>query len=675
MTAPKMSDQSADFQRSHVFINFNSRGWTSKDGLCSEYYCVLCPDETQPLGYGSITNSSHGKSNFQSHLRSKTHNDAPLASLARCPVHRKKIDDLKAAIRERERLDVELKRAREGAAPDTPAKVRKALTQTTLKTETRRRATDDEMVALFCSSPIPFYLLDHPVLKYCFNTELTGDELKKLCVTKGRESVPSDITDASAFCDLCKIHDEWISFGIHCPVKKIHCTAQCTVLKEGKTTDDLEVVLQTFLDRMKELRNDIIAMTADNATNVQGLEKMLAKHNIWELPCWPHTTQLLVGDLEDTEFWRGQLETIEALCQRMEEVRKVSLPQIGVTRWWSRYERCASALAKDNEHSFFTGAEKQSLVAYLLGFLAFRIFGKVCEASGTTALECINGFYAVYSESASTAQLQAEVQRFCRARFYRQLNTDVFGALVCLSPTLRWTSYPEKFPLCRDIVKRVAEFYFAKASRRTNIPSGYSVEQLDSQIDRFFKGDRPAHLWNNDFWKSDTAFKDFTILWRLRIALNGIHFSESHCERNFGHHKHVINKKRSNLSDEVIQGMMQFYYNHPGRKQTREDDRAMGPAIHQSVQLQGAAQLKELLMVKTDVCERDFNIWWDMYNMCLKLEKLRGKKKFTIDGKEYKIVGTDFKSVDSTVTLEAAGKQRTHKAFTEQFYNWLPDNF
>ena len=48
----------------------------------------------------------------------------------------------------------------------------------------------------------------------------------------------------------------------------------------------------------------------------------------------------------------------------------------------------------------------------------------------------------------------------------------------------------------------------------------------------------------------------------FRQALNRIHFSETHTEREFGHMLHIENKKR-HLFDDLLEGMVRVLLNDP----------------------------------------------------------------------------------------------------------------
>ena len=63
----------------------------------------------------------------------------------------------------------------------------------------------------------------------------------------------------------------------------------------------------------------------------------------------------------------------------------------------------------------------------------------------------------------------------------------------------------------------------------------------------------------------------------FRQAINRIHFSETHTEREFGHMLHIENKKR-HLSDDLLEGMVRVFFNDPqnlnrrkARKEHEED--------------------------------------------------------------------------------------------------------
>ena len=78
------------------------------------------------------------------------------------------------------------------------------------------------------------------------------------------------------------------------------------------------------------------------------------------------------------------------------------------------------------------------------------------------------------------------------------------------------------------------------------------------------------------YWRSSISQK-YKHIRVFRQAINRIHFSETHTEREFGHMLHIENKKR-HLSDDLLEGMVRVFFNdpqnlnrHKARKEREED--------------------------------------------------------------------------------------------------------
>jgi len=158
-------------------------------------------------------------------------------------------------------------------------------------------------------------------------------------------------------------------------------------------------------------------------------------------------------------------------------------------------------------------------------------------------------------------------------------------------------------------------------------------------------------------------------LHNFRGALNSIHSSETHIERAFGQHKHVVNKKRSTLGAKVVEGMLRVFYNHPKRHEIRESEIQLSNATQERQKEKAALVLG--MMKDQDVTEKSFEKWWEMFQHSKVVDKLRRKKELQVIEHglpvTVRIESTTFNKVDATVKLE--GKEEL-KVYGPKCVQW-----
>ena len=368
----------------------------------TKMYCTLCKPKTK--GEYKLVGDNVGHSNLHVHLRRHPTWKDDVATAE----HKQKYAEVKT--------ELAAKRQRDGEC-DAPAP-KKGPVQTNIDSKWTKRpepCSDELLARMFCTAPIPFrFLNSSSEFRQCFNTNMDDVKLKEFFTLYGEKTLPSNIVDASGFCDIGTINrTAFFDVGVHNPATSIHNTFMVEVLDVGKEAAALKEKLNKYFADCDARNIDIIAMTADNASNVQGTNaedeelqkvpnRVFKEHYAFKLACWPHTVQLGAHDVED--LMTDVIAQMKEVCDRFENLPDVgTLPHINDTRWWSLYERALRTYtivcAEGSKHeSFFNDDEAAVFEAYLQIFLPLRSFGKICETATTTALECINGFFVLMNE-------------------------------------------------------------------------------------------------------------------------------------------------------------------------------------------------------------------------------------------------------------------------------------
>ena len=175
---------------------------------------------------------------------------------------------------------------------------------------------------------------------------MNQDQVKKAIKKRGEDLLPREIIDVSGFFDLGKIQNiEYINIGVHDPEARCHHTVVAKAIVD-KGSNNLRGNLKAFFEICDKRNVDIIAMTADNATNTQGdakrfeenlrenlgASKVFSGCHAFLLPCWPHTVQLLC-----TAYRADCAHTLRARCAHF-------LQRAGVGRLTTRHSAEAPTL-------------------------------------------------------------------------------------------------------------------------------------------------------------------------------------------------------------------------------------------------------------------------------------------------------------------------------------------
>ena len=93
-----------------------------------------------------------------------------------------------------------------------------------------------------------------------FNTDLTIDTLKVYIVERGIELLPSNLWDASGFCDIGTIHHKmYLNIGVHVHEEELHKTVRATRI-EDKSAATMNTELGKYFEACEERKVDVIGM-------------------------------------------------------------------------------------------------------------------------------------------------------------------------------------------------------------------------------------------------------------------------------------------------------------------------------------------------------------------------------------------------------------------------------
>ena len=293
------------------------------DAKSTRWYCTMCPlDKTGRLQ--TKAQSGSGYTNLHSHANS-IHKDWRTKIVT--DEHKRAYERFRDVTVAKYLEEDAKKRQRTDTAGEGPEPKRsfnnhrpnRSLHQKTLEFNNKlEHCSVDSLALMFCTAPIPFRFLEaSSPFRKCFNTNVTDVDLKKYIVDRGQELLPGqgegELPDASGFCDLGTVGKiPFFDIGVHDPNTKQAKTFNVDLMQEKHNSANLRNHMESFFKDCERLKVDIIAVTADNAGNMQtmmdensDLIKCCAEAALvfkeqaaFLLPCWPHTTQLTAHDVE-----------------------------------------------------------------------------------------------------------------------------------------------------------------------------------------------------------------------------------------------------------------------------------------------------------------------------------------------------------------------------------------
>ena len=162
----------------------------------------------------------------------------------------------------------------------------------------------------------------------------------------------------------------------------------------------------------------------------------------------------------------------------------------------------------------------------------------------------------------------------------------------------------------------------------------------------------------------------------FRAALNKIHLSETHSEREFGHMLHIVNKKRSCLGSVLVEAMMRIFFNDRENKVRHEHENFQSVLDGDGVYMQASRSWCDVVIgqknATKEITHEDFLVLLKMQRVSNTLEKLKTKgDSCTINGVVWKIKGRDFRPKEMWIDFVRGDEVYKLSAFSNRGFELL----